>query len=147
MMIAVLVSMALPVVVTVGPVYAATTDPTTGGGGGSGVTTTQTVKCADANSPGDCAKKTAFAFGSCGTDNVGIKCLFVEVLKFLSIGVGLAVVGGIAAGGIIYSTAEGNASKTQQGVKMITNSIIALFLYLFMFAILQFLIPGGVLTG
>ena len=128
----------------VSQVYAATTDPPTGGGGGT--TASSTVRCEDGNEPGDCAKTTAFSFAGCGTDNVGIRCLAVEVLKFLSIAVGLAVVGGVAAGGIVYSTAQGSPGKTQAGIKIITNSIIALVLYLLMFAILQFLIPGGVLS-
>ncbi len=117
-----------------------TTTSTPSGGTSTG------VKCEDANSPGDCTSKTAFSFDSCGTDNVGIRCLVVEVLKFLNIGVGLAVVGGIAAGGIMYATAEGNASKTQTGIKIIANAILGLVLYLLMFAILQFLIPGGVIS-
>lgn len=105
-----------------------------------------TSKCTDGGGQGDCAKTTAFSFGTCGTTNVGIKCLAVEVLRFLSIGVGLAVVGGVAAGGIVYATAQGSPGKTQSGIKIITNSILALILYLLMFAILQFLIPGGVLS-
>ena len=105
-----------------------------------------TSKCTDGSGQGDCAKTTAFSFGDCKTTNVGIKCLAVEVLRFLSVGVGLAVVGGVAAGGIVYATAQGSPGKTQSGIKIITNSILALILYLLMFAILQFLIPGGVLS-
>lgn len=105
------------------------------------------AKCIDTNDPYNCTPKTSFAFGSCGTDNVGIRCMVVEILKFLSIGVGLAVVGGIIAGGIVYSTSEGNPSKTQSGIKIIANSILALVLYFLMFAIINFLIPGGVLGG
>lgn len=105
------------------------------------------AKCIDTNDPYNCTPKTSFAFGSCGTDNVGIRCMMVEILKFLSIGVGLAVVGGIITGGIVYSTSEGNPSKTQSGIKIISNSILALVLYFLMFAIINFLIPGGVLGG
>jgi hypothetical protein len=67
-----------------------------------------------------------------------------NVLVFLAGGVGLAVVGGIIAGSYMYITARANASQTQQGQTMIINSIIGLLLFIFMFAILQFLIPGGV---
>lgn len=112
--------------------------------GGSTATSTG-IRCEDGSDLGDCAKTTSFAFAGCGTDNVGIRCLAVEILKFLSVGVGLAVVGGVAAGGIVYATAQGSPGKTQTGIKIITNSVIALVLYLLMFAILQFLIPGGIL--
>jgi len=65
-------------------------------------------------------------------------------LRFLAGGVGLAVVGGIVAGAYLYITARANASQVQQGQTMITNSVIGLLLFIFMFAILQFIIPGGV---
>ncbi len=101
------------------------------------------VKCTDTNDPYNCTPKTAFAFAGCGKDDVGIRCLMIEVLKFLSIGVGIAVVGGIIAGGIVYSTSEGNPSKTQSGIKIIANSVLALIIYFLMFAIINFLVPGG----
>lgn len=65
-------------------------------------------------------------------------------LMFLAGGVGLAVVGGIVAGAYLYITARANASQVQQGQTMITNSVIGLLLFIFMYAILQFIIPGGV---
>ncbi len=97
-------------------------------------------------SEGDFADETAFSFGSCGNRNVGINCLVVEVMKFMSILVGVAVVGGIVIGGINYSTSEGNPGKAQKGITIITNSIIGLLLYIFMFAIINFLVPGGILS-
>lgn len=66
------------------------------------------------------------------------------VLKVLSVGVGIAVVGGIVWGGIKYTTARGNSSQTQDAISTITNSVIGLLLYIFMFAFLNFLIPGGI---
>lgn len=105
--------------------------------------TTPTVDTA-CNIKGDCANSTAYTFNN-KNKNVSIRDVAVEILKFLSVAVGLAVVGGIAAGGIVYSTAQGSPGKTQSGIKIITNSVIALVLYLLMFAILQFLIPGGIL--
>lgn len=105
-----------------------------------------TVKCKDNNAQGDCTPQTAFSFAGCGKTDVGIRCLVVEVLRFLSFGVGIAVVGGITVGGITYSTSQGNPGNTQKGIKIITNSVLALILYLLLFAILHFLIPGGVIT-
>jgi hypothetical protein len=67
-------------------------------------------------------------------------------LYFLAGGVGLAVVGGIVTGAYLYITARANASQTQKGQDIILNSVIALFLFIFMFAILQFLIPGGIFS-
>ncbi|MEO5690738.1 MAG: hypothetical protein ABIQ64_00960 [Candidatus Saccharimonadales bacterium] len=95
---------------------------------------------------GDCAKTTSFTFAKCKSANVSIKCLMVEVISFLSIGVGIAVVAGIAIGGIQYATSQGNPAGAQKGITTITNAIIGLVLYLLLFALLQFLIPGGVLS-
>lgn len=108
-----------------------------GGGGGGGTTCTAGAD--------NCAKTTSFSVNG-KTTNVGIRDLAVEIIRFLSIAVGIAVVGGIAFGGITYATAQGNPSGTQKAITIITNSIVGLMLYLLMFAILQFLIPGGVLS-
>lgn len=59
-------------------------------------------------------------------------------------GVGLAVVGGMTSGSYMYITARGNAAQAQKGQTTIINSVVGLLLFIFMYAILQFLIPGGV---
>lgn len=66
------------------------------------------------------------------------------ILMFMAGGVGLAVVGGIVYGAYMYITARGNAAQTQNGQNIIINAIVGLLLFIFMFAILQFLIPGGI---
>jgi len=65
-------------------------------------------------------------------------------LIFLAGGVGLAVVGGITLGAYMYITARGNSAQVQKGQNTILNSVLGLILFIFMYAILQFLIPGGV---
>jgi hypothetical protein len=67
-----------------------------------------------------------------------------NILKFLSAGVGLAVVGGIVFGGYMYITARANAGQVEKAKVVIINSVIGLLLFIFMFSILQFLIPGGI---
>lgn len=67
-----------------------------------------------------------------------------NIIIFLAGGVGLAVVGGIIAGAYMYITARASASQAEQGQTMIINSVIGLLLFIFMFAILQFIIPGGI---
>jgi hypothetical protein len=116
------------------------------GGGASTTCTKQPGVDIGTQNEGDCVKKTAFSFGACGNANVSISCLVGEVMKFLTVMVGIAVVGGITFGGITYSTGSGNAAKTQKGVTIIVNSVIGLLVYLLMFAIINFLIPGGVFS-
>ena len=67
------------------------------------------------------------------------------IIKFLTVGVGIAATGGVVYGGFLYLTAQGNASKTKQGVVTIINALIGVLLYALAFAIINFLIPGGVL--
>ncbi len=67
-----------------------------------------------------------------------------NILRFLAAGVGLAVGGGIVFGGYMYITARANAGQVEKGKAVIINSIIGLILFIFMFAILQFIIPGGI---
>ena len=68
-----------------------------------------------------------------------------SIIKFLTVGVGLAATGGVVYGGFLYLTARGNAGRTQQGVTTIVNALIGIVLYALAFAIINFLVPGGVL--
>ncbi len=69
-----------------------------------------------------------------------------DLLKVISGLVGLATVGGIIWGGMLYVTARANAGQVEKAKIVIINSIIGLVLFIFMFAILQFLIPGGIFS-
>jgi hypothetical protein len=67
-----------------------------------------------------------------------------ELVNFLSGGVAIVVTAVILVGGIQYILAGGNASAITAARHRITNGLIALFAFLFMFAFLQWLIPGGI---
>lgn len=88
---------------------------------------------------------TAIEYGCSGTGDP-ISQLFLVVVNFMAVGVGIAVVGGIVFGGLRYATADGNASNAQQGITFIVNSVIGLLLFIFMYAIINFLVPGGLFT-
>lgn len=75
-----------------------------------------------------------------------VTALLLWVIGFLSIGVGVAVVIGIIFGGIMYAMSDGDASKAKQGKDIITNAIIGLFLFLFLYTVANFLVPGGIFT-
>lgn len=104
------------------------------------------VEIGDTAKEGDCAEKTAFKFGECKDTGVSISCLVASTMRFMSILVGILVVAGITVGGIVYSTGGGNPGQTKKGVTIITNSVSGLVLYLLMFALVNFLIPGGILS-
>jgi len=69
--------------------------------------------------------------------------MMFALLRFISAGVGLIVIGSIIWAGIQYSTSRGNPQSTEASIKRVTNAVIALLLYIFSFAILNFLVPGG----
>lgn len=64
-------------------------------------------------------------------------------LKFALAGVGAVIVLMIILAGIQYITAAGDPTNIKAAKDRLMNAIIALFLYIFAFAILSFLVPGG----
>lgn len=70
--------------------------------------------------------------------------ILIQVINFLAVGVGIAVVGGIVWGGMMYASSNGDAGKTKQGVTIIVNAVVGLLLFMFMYALINFIVPGGV---
>jgi len=64
-------------------------------------------------------------------------------INFLSALVGVAVVISIVIGGIQYGSSAGDPQKVTAAKNRIRNAIIALLTFLFLYALLNFLIPGG----
>lgn len=76
--------------------------------------------------------------------NCGIIAYIALFVRFLSAAVGIVVVTMITVGGIQYSSARDNPQATQAARGKIYNAILALVVYMFMFAFLQWLVPGGI---
>lgn len=72
--------------------------------------------------------------------------ILLQIINFLAVGVGLAVIGGIIWGGMIYASSNGDSGKVQQAKIIIVNAVIGLLLFIFMYAIINFLVPGGLFT-
>ena len=66
-----------------------------------------------------------------------------KIINFLSAGVGIVVIGVIILGGIQYSMAGDNTQATGAAKQRIINGLIALVAFIFMFAFLNWLLPGG----
>jgi hypothetical protein len=66
-------------------------------------------------------------------------------IQFLSSAVGIVIVLMIVIGGIQYITSAGDPSAVKNAKTRIINAITGLILFLLMFAILNFIIPGGIL--
>jgi hypothetical protein len=68
-----------------------------------------------------------------------------DLLKLLSSAVGGVIVLMIVIAGIQYITSTADPSRVKAAKDRLQNAIIALVLFLSMFAILTFIIPGGIL--
>lgn len=64
-------------------------------------------------------------------------------INFLSAGVGVIVAIMIVVGGIQYASAGGNPQAVQAAKSRIANAVLALVSYFFLFAFMQWLVPGG----
>ena len=101
-----------------------------------------TVSAAD---PASCnGTPTSIDFKCSDYDTDGISAILMYVINIMGIGVGIAVVIGIVLGGIKYAGSDGDEGQAKEGREIITNSIIGLFLFIFLYAGTQFLIPGGI---
>lgn len=90
----------------------------------------------------DCNDPSASGLQNCLQHNKIITDLNY-IIDFLSAGVGIVVVGSIILGGIQYSMAGGSPEAVGKAKQRITNAFIALVAFIFIFAFLQWLIPGG----
>lgn len=78
--------------------------------------------------------------------NSGIWGVLLIALNILTAGVGIAAVGGIVYGAILYTSAGDSTEQTKKAIEIIRNVVIGLVAYGLMFIGLNFLIPGGVFT-
>ena len=123
--------------------------------------------CADGTNPYEGAKpdlsnpeaskayegKYLHAYGYCDLDgtvrpntdisSTGLWGVLLLVINILTGAVGIAAVGGVVYGSILYASSGGNAEQTKKGMETIRNTIIGMVLYALMYAFLNFIIPGG----
>jgi hypothetical protein len=117
------------------------------GGNGAGGKTDDGYQCGNLPDDNDNVK-TKFNFGCLGASGPAglgpIQDLVFALIRFASIGVGIAVTIALIMAGIQYTTAEGNPESSQKAKLRAQQALIGLGVYVFAFSILQFLIPGGI---
>lgn len=67
------------------------------------------------------------------------------VINFLAVGVGIVAAISIIVAGIQWSASRDNPQALQQAQNRMTNAVIGVLLFIFMYAILNFLVPGGLI--
>jgi len=68
-------------------------------------------------------------------------------IQLLSAAVGLVAVVAIVIGAIEFITSAGDPQRAASGRNHITNALLGLFAFAFLYAFLQFLIPGGLFNN
>lgn len=78
-----------------------------------------------------------------GIENSGLWNLLLTVINILSAGIGIAAVGGVVYGAVLYSSAGANPDNVKKAKEMFVNIGIGIVAYILMYSLLNYLIPGG----
>lgn len=81
--------------------------------------------------------------GYCSTYHNSIIDMLFAIIRLLSAGVGIIVIASIVVGGFQYTVSRGDPNATSAAIGRIRTSLIALLIYIFAFAILNYVIPNG----
>lgn len=125
------------------PNYAYAVVPVSGGGGGS---------TAPASTPasgyycggGTQAVHVSIDLGCQHKGNPILDVLFA-IIRLLSDGVGLVVIASLVLAGIQFTSSSGDPQASAKAVKRIQGNVIALLIFFFAYAILNYVVPGQVL--
>lgn len=91
---------------------------------------------------GEPSVKIAIDLGCKGHGNP-VADLTFAIIRLLSDGVGLVVIGSIIVAGIQYTTSQDDPKATAAAQQRIRSSIVALIIFIFAYAILNYVIPAG----
>jgi hypothetical protein len=93
---------------------------------------------------GSQAVKTSISIGCSGKGNPILDAVFA-IIRFLSDGVGLVIVASTIYAGIQYSSSRGDPNASAQAMKRIQSNVVALLIFIFAYAILNYILPANVL--
>lgn len=96
---------------------------------------TSIIKCDQNNETG---------VGVQGNSLWGVLSLAINIL---TAGIGIAAVAGIIYGAVLYSSAGGGQENVKKAKEIIQNVVIGLLAYGLMYALLNYIIPGGIILG
>ncbi|MFZ1301904.1 MAG: hypothetical protein WAQ27_05020 [Candidatus Microsaccharimonas sp.] len=79
-----------------------------------------------------------------GVENTGVWSILLTIINILTAGVGVIALGGIVYGSILYTSAGGNQEQVKKAMGIFSNVVIGVVAFAGMWALLNFIIPGGV---
>lgn len=80
-----------------------------------------------------------------GKGETTIGDLIKIVVSVMTVIIGIVATGGLAYAALLYASAQDNQNKVSESITIIRNIVIGILLYGFMVAIVNWLIPGGVI--
>src|SRR5206468_3901288 len=86
----------------------------------------------------------SFSLGCQAKGNAILDLLFA-VIRFLSVGAGLVIIASLVYAGIQYSASAGDPNAHATAVKRIRANVVALLIFVFAYAIVNYLVPGELL--
>lgn len=103
----------------------------------------------------DCTADASGSFDECfsgGLDTLGagqnpIATNLLRIINFLSIGIGVVITVSVVAAAIQWTASGGEPQKRAKAISRIWNAAIALIIFVFGWALINWLIPGGLLSG
>lgn len=76
--------------------------------------------------------------------NTGLWGVLLLIVNILTAGVGVLALAGIVYGAILYTSAGGSTEQVKKAMDIFRNVVIGVIAFAGMWALLNFLIPGGV---
>lgn len=117
------------------------------------VTTPQTALAAECTSETNCCDGVATSIIGCETktgdtvESTGLWQILIMVINILSAGVGVVALGGIVFASILYTSAGGSEEQVKKAMGIISNVVIGVVAWALMWALLNFLVPGGLFNA
>lgn len=84
--------------------------------------------------------------GEGSVEDSGLWGILILIINIMSAGVGIAAVGGVVYGSVLYTTARGNLDQVKKARVIIANTVVGIVAYVLMFAFLNYMIPGGLFS-
>lgn len=82
--------------------------------------------------------------GGSDIQDTGLWGVLILVINIMTAGVGVLALVGFVYGGILYASAGGNPEQVKKAKTVFTNVVIGVIAFGGMFALLNFIVPGGV---
>lgn len=85
--------------------------------------------------------RTSIDFGCKGEGNAMLDLAFA-IIRFLSNGAGLVIIGSLVWAGIQYTGSRGDPQSSAMAINRIQSTVFALLIFIFAYAIINYLVPG-----